>query len=281
MLVMAALHLGPGPGAGFAVGLLMLTGLYGWQQALGHGRAMGDTPTARVASAAQGYVELRGTGYPLNGSPLLSPFNGLPVLWYRVITERRERDKWVHESTDESDASFLLDDGSGSVAIDPEGARIVARRKEVHLRGEHRITQWCLLRHDPIYVLGEFITLGSISPDHDVAAATRELLAHWKQDHPSLLARFDTNKDGEISLEEWEQARATARQEVTALRDQALAAPEAHVVRKPADRRLYLISDLDPDRLMRRFRLWAAYHLTLFLGGAAGLAWLSSRGYLG
>lgn len=281
LLLMASLRLGPGPGAGVAAGLLLLTSLFGWQRALRHGRLIGDTPTARVASAAQGYVELRGRGQPLNGTPLLSPFNGLPVLWYRVVTERRERDKWTHESTDESDASFLLDDGSGRVAVDPEGARMEVRRKEVHLRGDHRITQWCLLRHDPIYVLGQFITLGSISPDHDLAAGTRELLAQWKQDRPALLARFDANKDGEISLEEWEAARAAARQEVTTLRDQALAAAEAHVVRKPTDSRLYLISDLDPDKLARRFRLWSWYHLTLFLGSAAGLAWLANKGNLG
>lgn len=281
-LVWLAFRLGHGPGVSTSLGLLLGVSLLGWLRALGHGRQISDTPTSRVASAAQGYAELQGQGLPLDGAPVLSPVNGLPVLWYRVVTLRRTaQNKWEHESTVESDASFLLDDGSGSVAVDPEGAEMLVRRKDTHSDGDRRITQWSLIRNDPVYVLGDFATLGSVSPDHDVAAQVRELLAEWKRDRPALLARFDANRDGEISLEEWETARAQARREVLAVQQEVLAAPEAHVLRKPRDGRLYLISDLDPDRLARRYRLWACFHLSLFVGGAGALAWLGRSGMLG
>lgn len=281
-LLWLALRLGHGPGVGVSLGLVLGLSLLGWLRALGQGRQIIDTPTSRIASAAQGYAELRGRGRPLGGPPVLSPVNGLPVLWYRVVTQRRTaHNKWEHESTYESDASFLLDDGSGTVAVDPEGAEMLVRRKDSHQEGDRRITQWCLLRDDPIYALGDFATLGSISPDHDLSAQVRDLLAEWKRDHPTLLARFDLNKDGEISLEEWEQARAEARREVLALQQEALAAPEAHVLRKPRDGRLYLISDLDPDQIARRYRLWAGFHLILFVAGAGTLAWLGRGGLLG
>lgn len=280
-LLWLALRLGHGPGVGVSLGLALGVSLLGWSRALRHGRQIIDTPTSRIASAAQGYTELRGRGRPLDGAPLRSPANGLPVLWYRVVTMRRDsQNKWVHESTVESDASFILDDGSGEVAVDPEGAEMLVRRRDTHTDGNRRITQWCLIRDDPIYVLGDFATLGSISPDHDISAQVRELLAEWKRDRPSLLARFDVNRDGEISLEEWELARAQARREVLASQQDALAAPEAHVLRKPRDGRLYLISDLDPERIARRYRLWAWFHLALFVAGAGTLAWLGRHGML-
>lgn len=270
-----------GHGTGLLASLVVFLGvsLLGWGRALAHSRLIGDTPTSRVASAAQGYVELRGRGHHLAGTPVLSPVTGLPVLWYRVVTQRRNsQGKWQHESTIESDASFLLEDATGRVAVDPEGATLLVHRKDVHSEGDRRTTQWSFIRNDPVYVLGEFATLGSIDPDFDVTTQVRDLLAEWKRDREKLLARFDANRDGEICLAEWETARAAAKKEVLAVRDEAMAAPEAHIVRKPMDGRLYLISDLDPDRIARHFRLWSWFHGLLFIGGAGALAWLGRHG---
>lgn len=261
-----------------ALALLLVSGLFGWLRAVRHARLIIDTPTARIASAAQGYAELRGRGRPLAGVPVLSPLTGLPVLWYRLQTFRKQRDgKWRHEATTESDASFLLDDGSGECAVDPEGAEMLIRRRDVEQRGELRRIQWCLLPQDPVYVLGEFATLGSITPAFDTAAQVRDLLAHWKADRAALLRRFDLDGDGTLDLAEWELARAQARREVERQRREIHAAPEAHVVRAPADGRLYLISDLDPAHIARRYRRWALFHLAVFLGAAAACAWFAQR----
>lgn len=265
--------------ARLAVALLLVSALYGWLRSLRHARLIADTPTARIASAAQGYAELQGRGQPLQGTPLLSPLDGLPVLWYRLRTERRDREgKWRHERTLESDASFLLVDESGECAVDPEGAEMLVGRRDVTVRGDQRFTQWALLKHDPLYVLGEFHTLGSVTPEFGTAAQVRDLLAEWKTDRSQLLARFDLDGNGEIDLHEWELARAQARREVRRQRDAAQAAAEAHVMRRPADGRLYLISDHEPARIARRYRLWSVFHLGTFLGAAAALAWLSQHG---
>lgn len=274
-LAAMAVHAAPGRGGFLALALLLASALWGWLRALRHARLIADTPTARIASAAQGYTELRGRGQPLGGTPLLSPLDGLPVLWYRLVTEHRQADgKWRRTDTVESDASFLLQDDSGVCAIDPEGAEMLVRRRDVVTRGEQRHTQWSLIRHDRLYVLGAFATLGSVSPALDTATQVRELLAEWKTDHPALLARFDLDGNGELDLREWELARAQARREVRRRRDEALAAAEAHVVRRPDDGRLYLISDLDPERIARRYRRWAGFHLVVFVAAAAATAWL-------
>lgn len=259
--------------------LLMASGLYGWLRSVRHARLIMDTPTSRVASAAQGYTELRGRGRPLAGTPLLSPVNALPVLWYRVVTQRRTRDgKWQHVSTDESDASFLLDDGSGVVAVDPEGAETLVRRRDVYDRDDMRFTQWSLIANDRLYVIGDFSSLGRISPSFDMATQVRDLLAEWKTNRSELLARFDLDGNGDIDLREWQLARAQARREVVKQRDEALLAPEAHIVRKPTTRRLFLISDLDPTAIARRYRRWGVFHASVFLGAAAASAWFQQIG---
>lgn len=274
-----ALRFGPGPGSLVALSLLLGTGLFGAVRALRHARLIADTPTARIASAAQGYTELQGRGQPLDGTPLLSPVNALPLLWYRLQTERRRSNgEWQVTSTDTSDTSFLLDDGSGQCAIDPDGAEMLVRRRDVFTQGALRYTQWSLIRHDRLYVLGDFATLGSADARTDAGVQVRELLAAWKADRPRLLERFDLDGDGTIDLREWELARAQARREVRQQQTEALAAAELHVVRRPAEGRLYLISDLDPACIGRQYRWFAAFHAAIFLGAAAATAWFGQIG---
>ncbi|MCB1959290.1 MAG: hypothetical protein KDE68_01990 [Rhodocyclaceae bacterium] len=259
-----------------ALGLMLAAAVFGWLRSLHHSRLILDTPTSRIASAAQGYVELFGHGLPLGGTPLLSPLNGLPVLWYRLKTERKNGDKWVLDSDTESDASFMLDDGSGQCAVDPGGAEMLVSRRDVTTRGDMRYTQWCLIRHDPVYVMGDFATLGSIDLAHDTSRQVRELLAEWKAQHSTLLERFDLDGDGQIDLREWELARAEAKREVRRQQAELHAAADAHVMRRPDGRRLYLISDLDPQQLGRRYQRWAAIFFIVLLAIGGVLLWLAT-----
>ena len=279
--VLLALRFGERPGTIAALVILLVTGLLGWVRAIRHARLIADTPTARIASAAQGYTELQGRGQPLDGTPLLSPVNALPVLWYRLVTERRQSDgKWKVVSTDTSDASFLLDDGSGQCVIDPDGAEMLVRRCDEFRCDDLRYRQRALIRNDRLYVLGDFATLGSVDADFDVAAQVRDLLAQWKANHPELLARFDLDGDGQIDQREWELARAQAKREVRRLQAEVLAAPELHVVRRPANGRLFLISDRDPEQIGRNYRWLAAFHACVFLGTAAAGAWFMQIGVI-
>jgi hypothetical protein len=259
--------------------LLLGTGLFGHWRSLRHARLIDDTPTARVASAAQGYVELRGRGLPLAGLPVLSPLNGLPVLWWRLRTEKRQSNgKWRQESIEQSQASFLLDDGSGRCLVDPEGAEMLVQRREVTQQDEHRYTLWTLLPQDPLYVLGFFRTLGNLT-DSDLSESQRlrERLEHWKADQAGLLRRFDLDGNREIDLKEWELARAQARRELRQQQAEAAAAPQLHRVSACPNGRLYLISDLEPGRIALRFKLWAGFHLLVLLGSAAALGWLAQQ----
>ena len=70
------------------VALIAPLSLIAWISAWRRARAVADTPTSRIASAAQGYVELIGIGKPLGGQPVISPANHLPCLWYRYRIEQ-------------------------------------------------------------------------------------------------------------------------------------------------------------------------------------------------
>ncbi len=254
------------------VALMAPLSLVAWTSTYRRARAIDDTPTSRVASAAQGYVELIGAGKPLAGAPLLSPVNQLPCLWYRYTIERKDSDnKWVQESKGESDASFILDDGTGECVVDPDGAEMLVTKRDRWIRDDRRYTQWLLLEHQNIYVLGQFSTIGSVALDLRVDEDVKQLLAEWKARPAELLQRFDLDKSGQLDLREWELARAQAKREILANHRELRASPELNVMRLPADGRLYLISDLKPDKLAGKYRLWAWFHIAIFLGALGSL----------
>lgn len=260
--------------AGWAIcaGLIAAASLIAWTSTYRRARAIDDTPTSKVASAAQGYTELQGRGRMLAGLPVVSPLAHRPCLWYRFIVERRRDDKWEHDSSGESEDSFILDDGSGLCLIDPEGAEILPTSKDTWIQSDHRYTEWLLLANETLYALGQFHTRGSADLQLDRAEDVKTLLAEWKKDPQDLLKRFDLDGNGELDLREWELARAQARREVDRMHREALQQAELHILRRPEDGRLYLISSLPPDKLARRYRWWSIAHVAVFFGALAGMA---------
>jgi hypothetical protein len=272
VLVAVAAHLHSWTGWMICLSLIALAGLLGWISAQGHRRAIADTPTSHIASAAQGYVELRGIGKALAGEPLISPLRGMRCLWYRYQVEQRSgENSWKTIDSGESDASFILDDGTGQCVIDVDGAEILTTHKETWGQGDYRNTEWTLLIGDSTYALGEFRTIGvgdvELSVNEDVSA----LLAEWKKDRPALLKRFDLDGNGVIDLKEWELARQAARREVVAMHRQARATPDLNTLCRPAGGQMFLLSNFDPDRLARHYLWWSLYHLAVFFGVLAAL----------
>lgn len=52
-------------------------------------RMIEDTPTSKIRSAAQGYVELQGEAESLPGPATVAPLSQLHCLWYRYRVEAR------------------------------------------------------------------------------------------------------------------------------------------------------------------------------------------------
>jgi len=254
--------------------------------------AVGGTPTSRVDSAAQGYVELHGGAEITGGRELADPILDEPCAWFRVETwqlkRKGRRRKWTRLKTAQSARPLGLRDETGLCQLELADAEVMAGaplRIPVSDDVEHRL--WRFMPGQAIYAIGEFEThhaapLPAGATPSEVHARVGEMLAQWKASPKTLLSRFDADRDGELDPAEWERARKVATKIAGAeLEDARRALPQAepaaapaHVMRAPSDGRLYLISDRDPDGVAQGYRNWAWVHLVVFLFTTAGAALL-------
>lgn len=258
-----------------ALTVMALISFFAWLSALSRLRSVRDTPTSKVVSAAQGYVELIGRGRPFGDPPLISKLRQLPCLWYRYRVEEKNGsdDKWRTLDSGESSDSFVLRDGTGDCVVDPENAEIVTKHCDQWQSGGYRYTEWKLIISDYLYVIGEFRTRSG-AVEFDSRAELNNLLAEWKRDMPALHKRFDLDNNGELDMKEWMLARQAAKREVAKMRREAHAQPDIHLIGQPGDGKLFMISNISPEKLSRRYLFWSWAHVVIFLGALGGMGWV-------
>lgn len=277
VLVVIGFQIGTREGWMFCLPAIALFSLFAWRSSLKRLRAIRDTPTSRIASAAQGYVEVIGRGQDLTNPPMISHLRMLPCLWYRYRVEERYRTKngdgWRTVDSGESHDSFIVNDDTGTCVVDPQQAEISTIYRDQWQNLDKRYTEWKLLKNDLIYVLGEFHTQSG-SADIDARAELNGLLAEWKRDMPALHKRFDLNNDGVLDMAEWMLARKAAKREVDKKIRELQAQPAINIISQPRDGKLFLISNLTPEDLSRRYLYWSWGNLFIFFATLAGTGWL-------
>ena len=200
----------------FFLAVLAAVGLWMGFSGLRRGRLIEDVPTAKVRSAAQGYVELIGTAQALEGEPIISPLSQTVCCWYRFQVQRRSDRQWRTEQSGVSDGLFILRDDTGDCLIDPEGAEVSSRHSRtwagdgssavaVHARlpslgrvsdlvvdvgggllerlgsgiGEYRYQESVLLPGDPLYAIGTFRSLDAGGAAASLHELTGAILREW------------------------------------------------------------------------------------------------------
>jgi len=274
LLLLLGIYLHTGSDWLLILSIMAAISILAWLSALNRLRTIRDTPTSKIASAAQGYVELAGRGYPF-GEPLLGQLSRLPCLWYRYrIEQRNTENEWKTTDKGESDGTFILRDETGECVVDPEQAEILTRHRDQWRDGDYRYTEWKLIEHDNLYVIGQFRTQGGSSLEFNTQEEIGALLAEWKKDMPALLRRFDLDGNGMLDTQEWMLARSAARREVEKMKCEAEAQADIHIISRPRNGELFLVSNLGQARLMRHYLLWSWAHLLIFFGTLGGIGWV-------
>ena len=257
----------------YALGAMSVVSFCAWVANYRRYRQIQDLPTSRVASAAQGYVELLGQAQMLPGTRILSRLSGSPCCWYSYeIEEKGSNDKWQTVDSGRSAERFLLVDGTGQCVISPEGAEVLTKDNRQWEQGGFRYSEWLLLGKSVLYAIGDFSTTSAAAvAARDERADVGALLAEWKKNERQLRERFDLDRDGKIDLKEWELARQQARREVRKqhAESRSQAVEGVHLLRKPGDGRLFLLANEMPDKLGERYRFWSWAHLAIFLGAGS------------
>jgi hypothetical protein len=286
-----------------------LVSLYFSFRNLHRARLIEDTPTSRIRSAPQGYVELIGEAAIMKGEPVLAPLSGTACCWWRYKVERKNDKGWRIVRNGVSESLFLLRDETGECIIDPDGAQVSPSEKNVWygavaspgvgpdvgpgtfrnnlqlgklrithhsdlFNGDYRYTEETILPGDPLYAIGLFKSLGELDRRAMREEMIKERLRQWKTDHASLLEKFDRNRDGEIDLDEWESVRRAASQEVR--REEMLEDQQTlHTLSgTQSSRRPLVISTKEEFETVRHFRRFAIGALVGFFALGSLVVWM-------
>jgi hypothetical protein len=284
---------------GLAVSLAATAGGAWWSlRRLSQARHLLDTPTSKIRSAAQGYVEFYGVLREQADTAIVAPLTGKPCLWWRFRIEEYcgdgDKRTWRVVESGRSEGWLLLDDGTGQCLIDPRGAEVRPSSREVwrgnlrHPRGpvkggwtawldsgkSYRYTEERLHSGQPLYAIGEFRSSGGGRQGLDLSAAQGAVIREWKGDFAGLLQRFDSDRNGQLDEQEWNRVRLAAQLEAEDRHRQHSQRPAQHHMGKPGEAQPFILATAGEDELARQFYWQAAGGALLCLAGALATAWL-------
>lgn len=263
-LVIDTLSLFSHAGMGFFIPAT-LGGLVIWREGLKQGRLAEDLATSRIASAAQGYVELVGHAASASDTqPLRSP-EGRPCLWYEhrvavmVKVPRSPIPLWAPQSATHSNQPFVIRDDSGEALVFPGEADMIGAHTDIKFRDNFQITESIIRVDDPLYVVGDFTTEHE---SFDWHAQVETLTSEWKND-PDTVQGFDTDQDGKLDAHELRRLDAAVRAEASR-RIETNSTSGLHVIRRPTDNKRFLVAARTPEELINENFFWSALGLTQF-----------------
>jgi hypothetical protein len=224
---------------------------------------------------------------------LVSPMSHMPCVWYRISKYRLEENgtRSPLGSVGSGPLPFFLDDGTGRVVVNPQGARVCAQTRNEGSpsggllfatgstdSGEHWVEE-LIPEGTWLYVLG------FARPRRKATASLKErVIERLRQLKSSAekMQRFDSDGDGRISEGEWAAARREVELELleeslSGDRDPRLKGEKAEIGRPPHRGLPFIIAEAASElHVTGRYGLRTALYLTgaVVLGVWAVLNWL-------
>src|SRR5438445_10770376 len=89
-----------------------------------------NTPASKIRSAAMGLVEINGLA--TGPYTMIAPITGVPCYYFRTTAwqwqQRGKNSEWVQVADESMHVPFFLDDNTGRVLVDPQGAEMEIHR---------------------------------------------------------------------------------------------------------------------------------------------------------
>jgi len=177
-----------------------------------------NTPTSTVRSAAMGATELKGKA--VKKYDLTSRLCRAVCVYFRFLIEREVKDSkgrthWEIVDQGASTNYFYLEDETGKILIDPMGAEDVmdpdyrvTDRQNGRLM---RYTEWYIKPGDSIFAFGTVRKFKDniVDRKEKLTQKLRELKTNKEK-----LMQFDADRDGQLSVEEWDAAVKSAEEDL-------------------------------------------------------------------
>lgn len=223
-------------------------------------RAIENVPRSKIRSVAMGFSEISGAARAT--APLTAPLTGLPCVYFRYLVEEersrgRNGTEWVTIDKGESSVPFHVEDETGTILVDPAGAELLLRvgyrtvkRDDGLLSKKKRYTEWRITPGERVCVVGTVRQARDMVREQQ--ARLNERLRELKKDKAAL-ARFDTDRNGTISSEEWDGAVRTTKDAM--LREEVSREPQKPeddiVIGKGSQETTFVIADRSGDSVVK------------------------------
>src|SRR5208283_96666 len=176
-------------------------------------RLIENTPSSKIRSAAMGLVEV--SGLATGPHTIIAPLTGMPCFLHRTVAwELRKQGKnseWVKVAEETQHVPFFLDDNTGRVLVDPQGAEMDIHRDfqgEFHhslfsssletppnvanflarhgVSSEHkiRVEEYCIKPKNALFVLG------TLAENQNTTASATPIKTDAAADTPKINLRF-------------------------------------------------------------------------------------------
>lgn len=274
-------------GVSIVVAILCSLAFYRMTRIFHQARLIENTPTAKIRSAVQGYVELNGQALLMDGPVIVSPLSGKACVWYRYkIEEKVERHEanrksisnWQVVKQETSGELFLLEDETGRCVIDPDDADVVVTNKRTWYKktsvAPRRYTEELITENEQLYAIGLFKSVANIERQK-LKEQISHLLQHWKRDPNQLLDKFDRNRDGILSSKEWGRTQRAAEQQIKREHGEQEKQEQLNILKQSEHtEQVFILSTVSEVNLIKHYK-WRTmqYLLGFFIFGSL-LVWV-------